>query len=346
MSISDAQSRVAWIDYAKGISIILVVNMHSTLGVEASLGTTSFAGQIVTFAGAFRMPLFFIIAGLFLYRSIKQDWVQFLDKKLVHFAYFYFLWSLIQFGIKYPISAGNHDFTLKTLLLTPIEPFGTIWFIYVLSTFFLVTRALKDLHPALLVLGAVVLKMLLIATGWMVIDSFANQYIFFIAGYLGSRPILKMAQEAQNYPLFVIFASGVFTFWNIAMMNLGWIHNPVYGLAAGITGSVTIIALCTLLAKYKRLYFIRYIGKHSLYIFLAFFFPMAISRIALIKTGFIPEINTFAFLVTALSVATPLLAYVILKDTALGFLFKRPQWIKLKYSNAISAAKPSLAVDR
>lgn len=346
MSSKSTQNRVAWIDYAKGLSIILVVNMHSTLGVEASLNATSFAGQIVAFAGAFRMPLFFIIAGLFLNRSIKEGWVEFLDKKLVHFAYFYFLWSFIQFGVKYPISAGNHDVTLKTLLLTPIEPFGTIWFIYVLATFFLATRIMKNFHPALMVAGAVVLKLLPIETGWMVIDSFASQYIFFITGYLGSIHILRFADIAKDHPMFVIVGSGAFTIWNISMMKFGWAHDPAFGLAAGISGSVTIIALCAVLAKYKMLDFIRFIGSRSLYIFLAFFAPMAITRIALIKTGFIPEINTFAFLVTAVSVATPLLGYVLVRNTPLSFLITRPSWFKLKQTDTVSVVKLPVAVDR
>ena len=36
-------SRVDWVDYAKGICIILVVMMHSTLGVEKAMGETGAA---------------------------------------------------------------------------------------------------------------------------------------------------------------------------------------------------------------------------------------------------------------------------------------------------------------
>ena len=32
------ESRVAWVDYAKGFCIIMVVMMHSTLGVEKAAG--------------------------------------------------------------------------------------------------------------------------------------------------------------------------------------------------------------------------------------------------------------------------------------------------------------------
>ena len=34
--------RVDWVDYAKGICIVMVVMMHSVLGVEAAAGQTGF----------------------------------------------------------------------------------------------------------------------------------------------------------------------------------------------------------------------------------------------------------------------------------------------------------------
>jgi uncharacterized membrane protein YcfT len=84
--------RVDWVDYAKGICIVMVVMMHSTLGVEAAAGETSWMGALVAFAKPFRMPDFFLISGLFLARVIDRDWRTYLDRKLVHFAYFYLLW--------------------------------------------------------------------------------------------------------------------------------------------------------------------------------------------------------------------------------------------------------------
>ena len=33
-----SQNRVDWVDYAKGFCIVMVVMMHSTLGVEAAVG--------------------------------------------------------------------------------------------------------------------------------------------------------------------------------------------------------------------------------------------------------------------------------------------------------------------
>src|ERR1041384_1993719 len=94
--------RVDWVDYAKGFCIIFVVMMHSTLGVGAATGQTGWLHSVVAFALPFRMPDFFMISGLFLAVVIDRDWRTYLDRKVVHFAYFYVLWMTIQFVFKAP----------------------------------------------------------------------------------------------------------------------------------------------------------------------------------------------------------------------------------------------------
>ncbi len=59
------QQRVDWVDYAKGFCIIMVVMMHSTLGVEKATGSANWMNLLVEFARPFRMPDFFLISGLF-----------------------------------------------------------------------------------------------------------------------------------------------------------------------------------------------------------------------------------------------------------------------------------------
>ena len=81
--------------------------MHSTLGVEAAAGQTSWMHHVVAFAKPFRMPDFFMISGLFLARVIDRDWRTYLDRKVVHFVYFYVLWVTIQFAFKAPRLRGT-----------------------------------------------------------------------------------------------------------------------------------------------------------------------------------------------------------------------------------------------
>ena len=99
--------RVDWVDYAKGFCIVFVVMMHSTLGVEAAAGKTGWLHPLVEFARPFRMPDFFMISGLFLAQVIDRPWRQYLDRKVVHFAYFYLLWMTLQFVFKSPAMAAD-----------------------------------------------------------------------------------------------------------------------------------------------------------------------------------------------------------------------------------------------
>ncbi|WP_204325426.1 hypothetical protein, partial [Stenotrophomonas maltophilia] len=54
-----------------------------------------------------------------------------------------------------------------------IEPFGTLWFIYMLPVFFVATKASRGRIPAAAILGvAAALEMAHVSTGWTVINEF------------------------------------------------------------------------------------------------------------------------------------------------------------------------------
>src|SRR5262245_6515687 len=124
MSASHA-GRVDWVDYAKGFCIVMVVMMHSTLGVEAVAGREGWLHAAVAFAKPFRMPDFFLISGLFLARVIDRNWRDYLDRKVVHFVYFYVLWVTIQFAFKGPaiVAQAGVPAAVFAYLEAFIEPF-------------------------------------------------------------------------------------------------------------------------------------------------------------------------------------------------------------------------------
>ena len=96
----------------------------------------------------FRMPDFFLISGLFLAQVIDRDWRTYLDRKVVHFVYFYLLWTAIQFAIKAPVFVHEHG-PLNTIWLyieSFWEPFSTLWFIYLLPIFFVLSKATHSLR--------------------------------------------------------------------------------------------------------------------------------------------------------------------------------------------------------
>src|SRR5215210_8037545 len=125
--------RVPWVDTAKGLCIVLVVMMHATLGVGEAMGGEGFMHWVVAYARPFRMPDFFLVSGLFLSRVIDRDWRTYGDKRVVHFVYFYILWVLIQSAFKMgQVSGGSALGFAEHLAFALIEPYSTLWFIYLL----------------------------------------------------------------------------------------------------------------------------------------------------------------------------------------------------------------------
>jgi uncharacterized membrane protein YcfT len=323
--------RIDWVDYAKGICIVMVVMMHSVLGVEAAAGQTGFMHAVVAFAKPFRMPDFFLISGLFLGVVIDRDWRTFLDRKVVHFAYFYLLWVTIQFGFKAPAFAAESSWQHAGYLYLEsfIEPFGTLWFIYLLPIFFVVIKATRKV-PAPLILGiACVLEAMHIVTGWTVIDEFCARFVYIYSGYLFAAYVLALSNGARARPWAAIAGLSAWALINAGLVASGVSEWPVISLALGLAGACAIITIGTLLARAHLLNSLRFCGEHSIVIYLAFFLPMAATRTLLLKSGIIADIGTVSLIVTVAGVLGALAIWRVALAARANFLFERPDafWI-------------------
>jgi uncharacterized membrane protein YcfT len=329
-----AASRIDWVDYAKGICIVMVVMMHSVLGTELAAGQTGFMHLLVAFAKPFRMPDFFLISGLFLSIVIDRDWRSYLDRKVVHFAYFYLLWVTIQFGFKAPSFAAEQGWShVGTLYLESfIEPFGTLWFIYLLPIFFVVTKATRRLPPPAIWGAAALLEMAHIATGWTVIDEFAARFVYFYSGYLFAAQIFALSDRARARPRLALAGLATWALVNAAVVHGGYGERPVISLALGFCGACAIVVTGTLLARMRWPGFLRTCGEHSIVIYLAFFLPMATTRTLLLEFGWIHDIGTISLMVTTAGVLGALAIWWSALAIGANFLFERPDafWIAPK----------------
>lgn len=341
-SARPAPGRVEWVDYAKGICIVMVVMMHSVLGVEAAAGQTGFMHALVAFAKPFRMPDFFLISGLFLAVVIDRDWRTYLDRKVVHFAYFYVLWVTIQFGFKAPAFAAETSWAHAGYLYLEsfIEPFGTLWFIYLLPIFFVVTKLTRRIAPVLIFAVAALLDSTHIVTHWTVIDEFCARFVYFFVGYWAASYVFALSDRARGNPLVAVVALALWALINGALVEYGLAELPGVSLALGLAGASAIIVAGTLLARMHWLNFLRYCGEHSIVIYLAFFLPMAATRTLLLKTGVIADIGTVSLIVTVAGVTGALLIWRAALAVHADFLFERPNafWIAPKKPSAILQA--------
>lgn len=335
--------RVDWVDYAKGICIILVVMMHSTLGVEAAHGATGFMHHVVEFARPFRMPDFFLLSGLFLARVIDRDLRTYLDRKVVHFAYFYVLWVTIQFAFKAPSFAAEAGWlhVLAMYLQSFVEPFGTLWFIYLLPVFFVVTRLTRGVHPAVIWIAGALLEAVHLQTGSTLIDEFAARFVYFYSGYLFAPQIFRLADYLRTHAGIALAGLAVWALVNGALVYAGLAFLPGVSLVLGFAGALAIITVGALLAQQQLLNALRFCGEHSIVIYLAFFLPMAMTRTALLKTGIVADIGAQSLIVTIAGVTGALAIWALTRWSGHGtFLFRRPDTFHLVPRRA-PAAQPA-----
>jgi uncharacterized membrane protein YcfT len=309
----------------------MVVMMHSVLGVELATGQNGFMHVAVMFAKPFRMPDFFLISGLFLALVIDRDWRTYLDRKVVHFAYFYVLWVTIQFGFKAPGFAAEHGWAHVgyEYLLSFIEPFGTLWFIYLLPIFFVVIKLTRR-APAILIFAiAMLLESAHVATGWTAIDEFCARFVYIYSGYIFADYVFALSDRARAHPGLALIGLAVWALINGGLVAMGVSELPIISLALGLAGACAIVTMGTLLARMQWLNFLRFCGEHSIVIYLAFFLPMASTRTLLLKTGVIHDIGLISLIVTIAGVAGALVIWRVALWAHANFLFERPDafWI-------------------
>ena len=331
-AVTESSIRIDWVDYAKGICIVMVVMMHSVLGVEAAAGQIGFMHHLD----------FFLISGLFLAVVIDRDWRTYLDRKVVHFAYFYVLWVTIQFGFKAPSFAAETGWAHVGLMYLEsfIEPFGTLWFIYLLPVFFVVAKATRKMPPLAIWTLAALLEMAHIATGWTVIDEFCARFVYFYSGYWFAGYVFALSDRARARPAWSVAGLAAWALINASLVVSGFSEWPLISLMLGLSGAGAIVTMGTLLARAQRLNFLRFCGEHSIVIYLAFFLPMAATRTLLLRTAPVHDIGTISLVVTIVGVVGALALWRTALLAGANFLFDRPAafWIAPKKTSRVLQA--------
>ena len=326
-------TRVAWVDIAKGLCIVFVVATHATLGVGDAMGREGFMHYVVAFTRPFRMPEFFVISGLFLARVIDRDWRAYGDRRVVHFVYFYLLWLLIHSGLKFQqVSGGTIQGFLEHLAFSLVEPFSILWFIYILGVFGAVTKLLRRVYPPVLLAAAAVLEIAPIETDWNLLNEFCNRYVYFVAGYILAPHVFRLANWAGAQRGLAMLALAVWAVVNgfVTLTPSGvpgfptLASLPFLSLAFGAAGAIATVFTAVLLVRTVLAEPLRYAGEQALTIYLALVIPMAATRILLLKSGLIDDVGLVSLIVTMVALIMPLVAERLVRNTPASFLFQRP----------------------
>jgi uncharacterized membrane protein YcfT len=340
------RERIAWIDIAKAICITLVVVMYATGGVTKAVGETGWLHWLADFANPFRMPDFFLIAGLFLAARIDQPWRTYIDRRVVHFAYLYVLWLTINIAVRAPVLAAEVGWSevARQYLVYFIDPWAQLWFIYLLAMFFVATRLLRYVPWPIVWLAAAALEIAPIQTGWMVPDEFAARFVYFYSGYLFAAHIFRLREAMEARPLTAVAGLAVWALINGWLVETGQASLPFVSLSLGFAGAWAVITLSGLIARTAAAAPLSWLGAKSLYIYLAFSIPMATTRVVLLKLGIVEDVGTISLMVTVAALAGPVFLHLLTERTGWGrFLFERPDWARIEgpYRRPGAAAVPA-----
>ena len=242
-------TRLAWVDRAKGIAILLVV-LHHVIEFSADL---RWASDDVIYCNAmlqtFRMPLFFAMSGLFFRGAASASWRWLMVNRVLPFLYLYGIWTAIwnaAFELA-PIEGINFGLRHAPSLVT--DPGVGPWYIFALALYFVVAKVLSPL-PSWSQLAIVAAVSVPVATH-LIEMAWAWQYISmyglaFFAGMHGQRLLMRLADRTTWVT--VAIAAGVWGFGTVGVYLLAWPFGQYLFVplcAAGIALGVTLAAVLT-----------------------------------------------------------------------------------------------------
>ncbi|MBU2606758.1 MAG: acyltransferase family protein [Alphaproteobacteria bacterium] len=337
--------RINWVDHAKGICILLIVAIYTTSSYDALIQHDSWLTPIVAWSSPFLIPAFFFLAALFLNLSLFGSTKHFFDRKILHFAYFYLIWLVIQKAtLDASLLVNAPTAFMADVLRALVEPTDSLMLVYMLVVFHALTRLIRFL-PARKVFIAAALAQMAFATGWIdtgwsVANMFGAWYVFFFAGFVAAPHVFEFADRVSGHtqPLWNVLLGWALA--NAAFVVLGVSGLPVISLALGFSGTAAVIALGIQLNRIGWLAIIGYAGRHCLIIYLTFLIPMTALQHGFAANERTGNAGLACLAITLGAVVLPLVFFRLVRETPLSVLYRRPR--RLRLMNARNNGSASL----
>lgn len=265
--------RIDWIDLAKGFCILLVVVNHAAIVTRSS-------SSLELQAAAFKMPLYFILSGLFFKQY--ENFTGFLKRKtnklVIPFLFFFVVTSML------PCAVLKHQFVVTMVLHDRYIPYNNaIWFLLCLFEvnimFYLVHLLAKAISQRYQTAIVLILSALLGITGLMLganrvllpfyVDTAMSALPFFAFGYWLFRHTGFMAAPMHWVRDGVMIVACILILWYLAIPFI-WIENrfprdvlPFNIYLCGIAGTMMVLLLSKVI---RRLPLVSFWGRYSIII--------------------------------------------------------------------------------
>ena len=346
-------SRYAWIDYAKGICIILVTFRHVQEGLHPAGTEYLYPGLKFAdvFFFSFRMPLFFIISGIFLGGALRKKSVNdYISGRFKTLVWPLLLWGCIQITLqlifKGYVNADRQPVDYLNLIIKPreIEQFWYLHTLFLTGSLYAIMKVwgkFKMIHQVLLGI------LLYSITGYcrynalfehlFILDVFFY-YIFFAVGdYFGSMILdpknFKVFSSTKTFLIFTPLFVALELYFTIINLEHGigsgyrqpdyYVQNqmPALFLIVGLIGGAFLIHCSFLLQKMNVLKFIRVVGYYSLSIYVIHLAVTAGTRIFFREVLHYDNFVVLLIVSTILGIGVPIMVYNITDRLGMWWLF-------------------------
>ncbi|MBS1738504.1 MAG: acyltransferase [Bacteroidetes bacterium] len=348
MNSINKSKRQSWVDYARGIAIILVLYRHVFEGIKNSgLPVEKYLylehSNIIFFS--FRMPLFFIVSGIFVAASFsKRGMEQFIKTKMKTILYPYFAWGCLQITLQIIFSKyvnNPPDATSYLYLLYLPREIEQFWYLYALfnvTVLYVILKYKVGLNSwQHIVLGLVMFYISAWCYQRNIIIGFLGDilhyYVFIAFGDIINKFMKKpeTIKWFQSWKLFFILlipfivTQSYFLYANMQFPNSKYQHveyfQPFLFLPISMTGCAFIISISFLFQRYGKANWLRVLGKHSLYIYVAHVLVFASVRVFMIRVLHITNIPVLMFICIFLGLLVPVLMYKLSVKLNMQWIF-------------------------
>jgi fucose 4-O-acetylase-like acetyltransferase len=348
------KKRMAWVDYLRGIAIILVVYRHVLLGLQRAnmdIPVSLVYANMIFYS--FRMPLFFILSGIFINGSLSRRPVgKLVYTKFENLLYPYFIWSFIQITLQIILNKySNSDRSLIDYTYILYQPRGLDQFWYLPALFncsviylFLKVKVRLPIWAQLLAgvtfyIAAPYCSAISMFSDWM------EFYIFFALG----DAVSKIFFEEKSQRLFNSTWTGLIMIPIFAATQLYYLYKAgptgasigqLPFLAVALIGCFSMFVLAFRFQKWDILRWLRVLGFHSLYIYVMHVMIAAFTRSVLSRVFGIHNTPILLLVGIAVGVTVPVIIYnTLIKDNIFWFLFslQKPQKKNKKVPETIAA---------
>lgn len=297
---------------------------------------------------SFRMPLFFIVSGIFIGSSLTRKGIgEYIGNRFQTIFYPLMVWGSIQITLQLLFagyaSAERSPVDYLNLLIDPrkIEQF---WYLNALF-FVSVLYALVHHYGKARAWQQVVLGLILYAiSGYCLVNrihiGLLNDilffYLFFAIGHLFSDWVLNTKNHVIltswrttliALPFFVL-VQHYFTYLNLLHEDDYYVQfqRPVVFAVTALIGGAYVIQVSFLLQKLNVLRFLRVIGYHSLYIYVMHLMITSAIRTGLVKLFGFENIPVLMIVSVTIGVVLPIILYNLFEKMGAWWLFtlKKP----------------------